>query len=129
MKLLFDENLSPKLSNRLSDLFPSSLHVRDMGMKATIDPTVWDYAKDNDLMIVLKDADMHDLSLVFGNLPKVIESLSSRNRPLRFRPLRNLCLPYVQHLFYRLLPAILIALPSAVASHLLTDRRVFNQVH
>ena len=41
-------------------------------MKATIDPIVWDYAKDNDLMIVSKDADMHDLSLVFGNPPKVI---------------------------------------------------------
>lgn len=72
MKLLFDENLSPKLPNRLSNLFPDSLHVRDVGMKATIDPIVWDYAKDNDFMIVSKDADMHDLSLVFGNPPKVI---------------------------------------------------------
>ncbi len=72
MKLLFDENLSPKLSNSLGDLFPNSLHVRDVGMKATNDPIVWDYAKDNDLMIVSKDADMHDLSLVFGNPPKVI---------------------------------------------------------
>ena len=72
MKLLFDENLSPKLPNRLRDLFPNSLHVRDVGMKATIDPIVWDYAKDNDLMIVSKDLDMHDLSLVFGNPPKVI---------------------------------------------------------
>ena len=41
-------------------------------MKATDDPIVWDYAKDNDFMIVSKDADMHDLSLVFGNPPKVI---------------------------------------------------------
>lgn len=41
-------------------------------MKATIDPIVWDYAKDNNLMIVSKDSDMHDLSLVFGNPPKVI---------------------------------------------------------
>ncbi len=72
MKLLFDENLSPKLPNLLSDLFPNSLHVRDVGMKAMIDPVVWDYAKDNDLMIVSKDADMHDLSLVLGNPPKVI---------------------------------------------------------
>ncbi|MDJ0591990.1 MAG: DUF5615 family PIN-like protein [Pleurocapsa sp. MO_226.B13] len=72
MKLLFDENLSPKLPNRLSDLFPNSLHVRDVGMKATTDSVVWDYAKDNDFMIVSKDADMHDLSLVFGNPPKVI---------------------------------------------------------
>ncbi len=63
MKLLFDENLSPKLPNRLSDIFPNSLHVRDVGMKATINPIVWDYAKDNNLMIVSKDADMHDLSL------------------------------------------------------------------
>lgn len=72
MRLLFDENLSPKLPNRLSDLFPNSLHVRDVDMKATIDPVVWDFAKDNDLMIVSKDADMHDLSLVLGNPPKVI---------------------------------------------------------
>jgi predicted nuclease of predicted toxin-antitoxin system len=72
MRLLFDENLSPKLPNRLSDLFPDSIHVRDVGMKATIDPIVWDFAKENNLLIVSKDADMHDLSLVLGNPPKVI---------------------------------------------------------
>jgi predicted nuclease of predicted toxin-antitoxin system len=72
MKLLFDENLSPKLPNLLSDFFPNSLHVRDVGMKATTDSVVWDYAKENDFMIVAKDADMHDLSLIFGNPPKVI---------------------------------------------------------
>ncbi|MBW4670857.1 MAG: DUF5615 family PIN-like protein [Cyanomargarita calcarea GSE-NOS-MK-12-04C] len=72
MKLLFDENLSPKLPRLLADLFPGSVHVRDVGMKATDDPLVWDYAKDNSFMIVSKDADMHDLSLVFGNPPKVV---------------------------------------------------------
>lgn len=72
MKLLFDENLSPKLPHSLSDLFPDSLHVRDVGMKATTDSIVWDYAKENGYMIVSKDVDMHDLSLVFGNPPKVI---------------------------------------------------------
>ena len=72
MKLLFDENLSSKLPNRLSDLFPNSLHVRDVDMKATTDSVVWDYAKENNFMIVSKDADMHDLSLVLGNPPKVI---------------------------------------------------------
>ena len=72
MKLLFDENLSPTLPRRIDDLFPNSVHVRDVGMKATDDPIVWDYSKANDFMIVSKDADMHDLSLVFGNPPKVI---------------------------------------------------------
>ena len=62
MKLLFDENLSPKLPRLLADLFPDSLHVRDVGMKTTGDPLVWDYAKDNGFMIVSKDVDMHDLS-------------------------------------------------------------------
>jgi predicted nuclease of predicted toxin-antitoxin system len=72
MKLLFDENLSQNLPFRLADLFPTSLHVRDVGMKSTVDPIVWDYAKSNNLMIVSKDSDMHDLSLVFGSPPKVI---------------------------------------------------------
>jgi predicted nuclease of predicted toxin-antitoxin system len=47
MRLLFDENLSSKLPNRLGDLFPNSLHVRDVGMKATIDPIVWNYFQGN----------------------------------------------------------------------------------
>ena len=72
MKLLFDENMSPALPRRIADLFSNSVHVRDVGMKATDDPIVWDYARNNDFMIVSKDADMHDFSLVFGNPPKVI---------------------------------------------------------
>ena len=54
MKLLFDENLSPKLSSRLSDLFPNFLHVREVGMKATGDAIVWDYARDNNFDNCLK---------------------------------------------------------------------------
>jgi predicted nuclease of predicted toxin-antitoxin system len=72
VKLLFDENLSHKLARHLADIFPYSIHVRDVGLKATSDPLVWDYSRDNDFMIVSKDADMHDLSLVFGNPPKVV---------------------------------------------------------
>ena len=38
MKLLFDENLSHKLVRLLADLFPDSIHVRDVGLKAADDP-------------------------------------------------------------------------------------------
>ncbi len=38
MKLLFDENLSHKLVWLLADLFPDSIHVRDVGLKAADDP-------------------------------------------------------------------------------------------
>lgn len=72
MKLLFDENLSPKFARRLADLFPGSTHVRDVGLKTADDPVVWAYARNNDFMIATKDADMHDRSLIFGYPPKVI---------------------------------------------------------
>lgn len=72
MKLLFDENLSYKLPPRLADIFPGSLHVRALSLKAAGDSLIWKYAKDNDFTIVSKDADMHDLSLVFGDPPKVV---------------------------------------------------------
>lgn len=72
MKLLFDENLSPKLVRLLADLFPNSLHVRDVGLKAENDPVVWTYAADNGLMICSKDSDMHQRSFLFGYPPKVV---------------------------------------------------------
>lgn len=72
MKLLFDENLSHRLVRLLADLFPESVHVRDIGLKSADDLLVWSYAEENDLMIVSKDSDMHDRSFLFGYPPKVI---------------------------------------------------------
>ena len=72
MKLLFDENLSPQLVRLLHDLFPNSVHVRDVGLKAADDPVVWKYAQDNGLIICSKDSDMHQRSFVFGYPPKVV---------------------------------------------------------
>ena len=40
MKLLFDENLSPKLVRSLEDFFPESVHVRDVGLNAADDHMV-----------------------------------------------------------------------------------------
>lgn len=62
VKLLFDENLSPKLPRRLAELFPDSSHVRDVNLKSAGDPVVWRYAKDNDFTIVSKDSDLHQRS-------------------------------------------------------------------
>jgi len=72
MKLLFDENLSHRLAEKVSDLFPGSTHVRNVGLKASDDPDVWKYAVENDFVIVSKDLDMHDRSLLLGFPPKVI---------------------------------------------------------
>jgi predicted nuclease of predicted toxin-antitoxin system len=72
MKLLFDEKLSPKLVRLVVDLFPDSVHVRDVKLEAAADPIVWQYAQANDLIICSKDSDMHQRSFLFGFPPKVV---------------------------------------------------------
>lgn len=72
MKLLFDENLSYRLVGKLADLFPDSTHVRLVGLESAEDPKVWHLAVEEDFVIVSKDSDMHDRSLLFGFPPKVI---------------------------------------------------------
>jgi len=72
MKRLFDENLSHKLVRSLEDLFPNSVHVRDVGLKASDDLEVWKYAQDNSLIICSKDSDLHQRSFLLGFPPKIL---------------------------------------------------------
>ena len=72
MKLLFDQNLSPKLASRLTDLFAGSSHVQPMGLDCASDDQVWDHARLNGFSIVTKDEDYNDLSVIRGIPPKVI---------------------------------------------------------
>ncbi len=72
MKLLFDENLSPNLVRALLDIYPGSVHVRDVGLQSANDNAVWDYAADHGLTIVSKDEDFHQRSLLAGPPPKVV---------------------------------------------------------
>lgn len=72
MKLLFDQNLSPTLVDRLTDLFPGSSHVFYCGLDKSSDRDVRLYAEVNDFVIVTKDSDYCDLALLFGYPPKII---------------------------------------------------------
>ena len=59
LRLLFDENLAPRLVDLLADLFSGSLHVSSVQSGSTPDAAIWEYAKDN-------------LSMVWGAPPKVV---------------------------------------------------------
>lgn len=72
MKLLFDENLSPRLVERLSDLHPGSQHVRAAKLSGASDQAVWDFAAKHGFTIVSKDNDFHQRSFLLGHPPKVI---------------------------------------------------------
>jgi predicted nuclease of predicted toxin-antitoxin system len=72
MKLLLDQNLSPRLVRRLADLYPNSTHVTDIGLDHSLDREVWRYAQQQGYLIVTKDVDFSEFSILQGFPPKVI---------------------------------------------------------
>lgn len=72
MKLLFDENVSPKLVGLVEPEFPESAHVYDLGLRGATDRRIWDHARDNGFTIVSKDDDFRQRSFVHGAPPKVV---------------------------------------------------------
>jgi len=72
LKLLLDENLSPRLIASVGELYPESRHVEDCGLISASDDEVWSYAAKNGFSIVSKDSDFSERSALHGSPPKVI---------------------------------------------------------
>lgn len=72
MKLLFDQNLSFRLCDRLSDLFPGSTQVRLLGLDRADDRRIWDHAKAHGFAVVTQDADYAEMAALRGPPPNVI---------------------------------------------------------
>lgn len=72
MRLLFDHNLSPRLVRRLADLYPDASHVASLGLEQASDVAVWSFAQANGYVIVTKDSDFSDMSVLRGFPPKVV---------------------------------------------------------
>ncbi len=72
MKLLFDQNLSPKLVRMLATQYPGSSHVFLCGLDRARDADVWDFARLQGYVLVTKDSDFEELSLLRGVPPMVV---------------------------------------------------------
>lgn len=72
MKLLLDENLSRRLVPFLQHDYPDSTQVSLIGLEKASDKELWEYAKAHSYVIVTRDADFEELSLVWGQPPQVI---------------------------------------------------------
>src|SRR5437870_4196422 len=72
MKLLFDQQLSPRLVGGLHDLFPDSEHVSSVGLDTALDVAVWEYCRAQGFTLVSKDRDFSDLAVLRGFPPKFI---------------------------------------------------------
>lgn len=72
MKLLFDQNLSRHLVDHLRDVIPDSAHVASVGLAEATDDEVWEFARENDFIVVSKDSDFRQLAFLYGAPPKVV---------------------------------------------------------
>lgn len=72
MKLLLDQNLSRKLVTHVEDLFPESCHLTSVLSETSDDRDIWLYAKENGFVIITKDDDFEQLSVLLDQPPKVI---------------------------------------------------------
>ncbi len=72
MKLLLDENLSPRLVSAIEDLFPGSVHVRDVGLLGQSDESIWRFARDRGFAVTTKDSDFEQRAVFRGPPPKVV---------------------------------------------------------
>jgi len=57
---------------RLLETFPGTTQVRLLGLDQAADKEIWEYARNNDFVIVTKDSDFHEFSILYGPPPKVM---------------------------------------------------------
>jgi predicted nuclease of predicted toxin-antitoxin system len=72
LNLLFDQNISFRITKLLSETFPGCKHVSDVGMRNATDLEIWRYGKENRFCIVTFDSDFIDFSTLMGHPPKLI---------------------------------------------------------
>jgi len=73
MKLLLDANISWRLVKLLPDFCEEMLHVENSGLEIPAkDQDIWDYAKQNNFIIVTNDDDFWNLLSQHGFPPKII---------------------------------------------------------
>lgn len=72
MKMLLDNNLSPKLVASIGDIFPDSSHVAFLGLDRASDQVVWSLAYKQGYTLVSKDSDFNESLNRHGFSPKVI---------------------------------------------------------
>ncbi len=103
MKLLFDQNISFRLVNKIIDVFPNSKQVRELDLEDASGSEIFDYAKINDFTIVTFDADFCGMSVLKGFPPKIIwirtGNLTTNNIELFLKSKSKLILEFLEENF------------------------------
>lgn len=72
MSLLFDQNISFRIIQKIKEDFPNSKQVRELGLEESSDDKIWKFAKENNFTVVTFDSDFFEISNLKGHPPKII---------------------------------------------------------
>jgi len=72
VSLLFDQNISFKIIQKIKEDFPNSKQVRELGLEESSDDKIWKFAKENNFTVVTFDSDFFEISNLKGHPPKII---------------------------------------------------------
>jgi predicted nuclease of predicted toxin-antitoxin system len=61
---LIDQNISFKIVDQLSEVFPNIRHVNSLGLHNASDIKIFNFAKENNLHIITFDSDFVDFSSI-----------------------------------------------------------------
>ncbi|TDG37073.1 hypothetical protein EZJ43_02835 [Pedobacter changchengzhani] len=82
MKLLFDQNISFRILKLIQQIFPNSEQIRKLGLENKSDKEIWQFAGQNDFVIVTFDADFYEFANLYGHPPKIIWLRTGNNTTL-----------------------------------------------
>ena len=72
MKLLIDQNISHRIIDSISDIFPDSIHVKDIHLLHNSDLELWEFALNNTYVLVTTDVEACNRNVLENNGPKII---------------------------------------------------------
>lgn len=72
MKLLFDQNISPRILKKLPNEFSECQQVRFVGLEDASDTEIFEFSRANGFAVVTFDSDFVDMNALQGTPPKLI---------------------------------------------------------
>lgn len=72
MRILFDQNISHRVTKYLPKQYKESITVKSAGLTNASDLEIWAYCKSNGFTIVTQDSDFNEMATLKGPPPKVI---------------------------------------------------------
>lgn len=72
MKLLIDQNISHRIIDSISDIYPDSIHLTELSLQKYSDLEVWEYALANKFIILTSDPETCNQNVISKNAPLII---------------------------------------------------------